>query len=176
MVPSNGHMRKEEWHTQVDNRLPTSQHPRHQGNTSRRKLSLTHGMVTTVYPFTETSPLQSSLLGITTDIAQPHKASDGYTRRYNKIVSSIQNKTKCVDDTLLWSNTIEESFFQAANWLDICGRYGITLNPDKFRFAQDVVEFSGFEMILSNHARNTSGPSPTSPAPQNLRSWFGWMN
>ena len=36
--------------------------------------------------------------------------------------------------------------FQAAQWPDICGRNGITLNPEKFIFAQDVVEFTGFEI------------------------------
>ena len=71
---------------------------------------------------------------------------DGYTRRYDEITSSTPNKTNCVDDTLLWSDTIEESFFQATNWLDICGRHGITLNPEKFHFSQDEVEFAGFEI------------------------------
>ena len=46
-------------------------------------------------------------------------SGDGYTRRYDEITSSIPNKTKCVDDTLLWADTIEESFYQAAHWLDI---------------------------------------------------------
>ena len=73
---------------------------------------------------------------------------NGYTRRYDEITSSIPNKTKCVDITLLWSDTIEESFFQAANWLDTCGKHGITLNPDKFRFTQDEVEFAGFEVMV----------------------------
>ena len=73
-------------------------------------------------------------------------SGDRYTRRYDEITSSIPNKTKCVDDTLLWSDTIEESFFQASNWLDTCGRHGITLNPEKFRFAKDEVEFAGFEI------------------------------
>ena len=76
-----------------------------------------------------------------TDIApapQGYIASgDGYTRRYDEITASIPNKTKCVDDTLLWSDSIEESFFQACNWLNICGTHGITLNPEKFRFAQE---------------------------------------
>ena len=68
-------------------------------------------------------------------------SGDGYTRRYDEIISSVPNKTKCVDDALLWSDTIEESFFQACNWLHICGAHGITLNPEKFRFAQDIVRF-----------------------------------
>ena len=108
-------------------------------------------------------------------------SGDGYTRRYDEITSSIPNKTKCVDDTLLWSDTIEESFFQAANWLDTCGRHGITLNPEKFRFAQDEVEFAGFE-ITNDTVRPckryiraiTDFPTPQSLT--DIRSWFGLVN
>ena len=108
-------------------------------------------------------------------------SGDGYTRRYDEITASIPNKTKCVDDTLLWSDSIEESFFQACNWLDICGKHGITLNPEKFRFAKDVVEFAGFEITndtvrpCKKYIRAIS----EFPTPQNLtdvRSWFGLVN
>ena len=64
----------------------------------------------------------------------------------DEVVASFPQKTKCVDDTLLWSDTIHDSFHQAAKWLGVCGRNGITLNPDKFMFAQDSVEFAGFEI------------------------------
>ena len=77
-------------------------------------------------------------------------SGDCYTRRYDEIVSDIQNRTKCVDDALLWADTLEESFFQAVQWLDICGRHGITLNPEKFVFGQDTVEFAGFEITLNS--------------------------
>ena len=88
--------------------------------------------------------------------------SNRYTRRYDKITSSIANKTKCVDDTLLWSDTIKESF-QAANWLDTCSRQEITLNPEKFCFTQDEVKFAGFE-ITSDTVRPC------------ITSWFGLVN
>ncbi len=90
------------------------------------------------------------------------------------------NKTKCIDDTLLWSDTIEDSFSQAA-WLDTCGKHGITLNPQKFRFAQDEVEFAGFE-ITSDSVRPCKKyikAIADFPTPQNLtdiRSWFGLVN
>ena len=71
-------------------------------------------------------------------------SGDGYSRRYDEVVALFPRKTKCIDDTLLWSDTIHDCFFQAAQWLDICGRHGITLNPEKFIFAQDEVEFVGF--------------------------------
>jgi hypothetical protein len=49
-------------------------------------------------------------------------SGDGYSRRYDEIVADIGDKTKCMDDTLLWSDMINESYFQAVQWLDICGR------------------------------------------------------
>ena len=73
-------------------------------------------------------------------------SGDGYSRRYDEIVSTISNKTKCIDDTLLWANNLEECFHQAVEWLDICGKNGITLNPEKFKFGHDTVEFAGFEI------------------------------
>ena len=71
-------------------------------------------------------------------------SGDGYIKRYDEIVADVPNKTKCVDDALLWADDLQESFYQAVNWLDVCGRNGITLNPEQFVFGADVVEFAGF--------------------------------
>ena len=80
----------------------------------------------------------------------------------------------------MWSDTIEDAFFQAAEWLDICGRNGITLNPSKFSFTQTTVEFAGFELTLT-----TVRPCPryleaiqNFPTPNitDVRSWFGLVN
>ena len=108
-------------------------------------------------------------------------SGDAYTRRFDEIVSDFPNKTKCVDDALLWGASIEECFFQAARWLDICGRNGITLNPEKFIFAQENVEFAGFEI-----SPTTVRPCPklfdaikNFPTPSNItdmRSWYGLVN
>ena len=108
-------------------------------------------------------------------------SGDGYSRRFDEIVATVSRKTKCVDDTLLWSDSIEEAFFQAAQWLDICGHNGIVLNPSKFVFAQKTVAFAGFE-ITETKVR----PCPRLieaikdfPTPQNItdvRSWFGLIN
>ncbi|GFR80773.1 enzymatic polyprotein, partial [Elysia marginata] len=64
-------------------------------------------------------------------------SGDGYTRRCDEVIAEIPNKTKCVDDALLWADTLEESFHQAVQWLDICGRHGIILNPEKCIFGSD---------------------------------------
>ena len=108
-------------------------------------------------------------------------SGDGYTRRYDEIVSDINNHTQCIDDTLLWSANIEEAFHQTVNWLDICGRNGIVLNPEKFKFAADTVEFAGFEITP-----HTVRPCPRLtdaiskfPSPKNItdvRSWHGLIN
>lgn len=50
--------------------------------------------------------------------------------------------------------------------LDICGRHGITLNPDKFRFAMDTIEFAGFEITTHSvrpSVKYTKAISETSP-------------
>ena len=108
-------------------------------------------------------------------------SGDAYSRRFDEVVSHIPQKTKCIDDTLLWSDSIEKAFFQAVDWLDTCGNEGITLNPEKFQFAQDTVEFAGFEITPT-----TVRPCPkfleairNFPTPKNItdiRSWFGLVN
>ena len=108
-------------------------------------------------------------------------SGDAYTSRYDTIIMDVQNKVKCVDDTLLWSKSIAESFEQAAHYLDLCGRNGIILNPKKFHFAKDEVEFAGFKIDKTNVS-----PVPTFlkaieefPTPKNItdiRSWFGLVN
>ena len=86
-----------------------------------------------------------------------------------------------MDDTLLWSDTIHDCFFQAAKWLGICGRNGIILNPEKFVFAQDNLEFAGFE-ITSDTVRPCKKylraimEFPTSRNITDVRSWFGLLN
>ncbi|KAK3875216.1 hypothetical protein Pcinc_011499 [Petrolisthes cinctipes] len=57
------------------------------------------------------------------------------------------------------SHTIEKAFFQAVEWLDVCGHNGITLNPSKFSFAKTTVEFAGFEIT----------PTSVHPCPHYLK-------
>lgn len=108
-------------------------------------------------------------------------SGDGYSRRFDEIVSEVPNKTKCIDDTLLWSDDLESSFFQAVDWLDLCGRNGITLNPEKFQFGQDTVSFAGFEITRDSvrPCKKFLDAIQNFPTPQNIhdiRSWFGLVN
>ena len=108
-------------------------------------------------------------------------SGDGYTRRYDELVADKRDKTKCIDDVLLWADSIEKSFHQTVEWLDLCGRNGITLNPEKFAFAEETVEFAGFEIgpdTVRPSSRYMQAISDF-PKPRNItdvRSFFGLIN
>ncbi|CAC5426162.1 unnamed protein product [Mytilus coruscus] len=86
-----------------------------------------------------------------------------------------------VDDTCMWANSIEAAFFQACEWLDLCARNGITLNPKKFQFAQDTVNFAGLTITQTNIRPSTKFLDAISnfPTPTDItgaRAWFGLIN
>ena len=108
-------------------------------------------------------------------------AGDAYTDRYDRIVKDVRRKTKCVDDTLLWSSNVEEAFTQVCEYLALCSANGIMFNPRKFVFCEDTVDFAGFEI----------GPSSVKPGAKvletireflepktiaNIRGWLGLIN
>ena len=68
-------------------------------------------------------------------------AGDAYTERFDRIIADIPNKTKCVDDTIMWANSIEESFYDTCRFLTLCSQNGIVFNREKFVFCKDEVEF-----------------------------------
>jgi hypothetical protein len=108
-------------------------------------------------------------------------SGDGYSRRFDELVAHVPNKTKCVDDTLLWATDLRKSFFQAVDWLDLCGHHGIILNPEKFVFGADTVEFAGFEITHDSvrPCKKFLNAILNFPKPTNItdiRSWFGLIN
>ena len=127
-------------------------------------------------------------------------SGDAYTRRFDEIASDFPNKIKVIDDVLLYtpldvaehdtpaedrldtpSNSIRDSFFQAAAWLDLCGRNNITGNPTKFRMGEIETDFASFHLT-----ENSVGPCRSFleaihnfPTPKNItdmRSFFGLVN
>ncbi|XP_038061674.1 uncharacterized protein LOC119732286 [Patiria miniata] len=160
-------------------------------STSRLLMLMLRGKRTTSHhPFTRLDQSQTGKRKLITPwgryryktAPQGHIASgDGYTRRYHEFVSDIPNKTKCVDDVLLWADSLADCFFQAVQWLDTCGRNGITLNPDKFVFGEDTVEFAGFEITPDSvrPCRKNLQAILDFPTPKDItdvRSWFGFVN
>ena len=108
-------------------------------------------------------------------------AGDAYTERFDKIISEFRDKTKCVDDTLLWSKDIKSSFIQTCEFLTHCSRNGIVFNPSKFQFSRDEVDYAGFTI-----GKDSVKPAPkiletisSFPVPKNIsdvRGWFGLIN
>ena len=93
----------------------------------------------------------------------------------------VPDKTKIIGDTLLWSSDIEQSFFQTADWLDLCGRNGVIGNPAKFVFAKDDTDFASFQVGITPVAPCESFMEAIRnfPTPKNttdIRSLFGLIN
>lgn len=90
-------------------------------------------------------------------------------------MSEVKRKTKCIDDALLWSNTMEGAYHQAT---DICANHNITLNPDKFHFTEDVVDFAGFEITNTavKPCRKYLRAIHTPKGITDVRSWFELIN
>ena len=108
-------------------------------------------------------------------------SGDAYNQRFDAIISHITNKVKCVDDTCLWADTLEASFFQTVEWLDLCARNGITLNPKKFQFAQNTVTFAGLQITPTSVTPSEKFLDSISkfPTPRDItgaRAWFGLVN
>ena len=67
------------------------------------------------------------------------------------------------------------------DFIELCGRAGIVLNPEKFQFCQAAVDFAGFRI-----SKDTVEPLPkyldairAFPTPKtttDIRSWFGLIN
>ena len=107
-------------------------------------------------------------------------SGDGFTDRMDRAFEDFQRMERCVDDTLLYDNTIEEQFHRTCQFLDRCGSNGIILNPKKFQFAMEEVDFVGFTISTTG----VRPPTPlldsirTFPSPKNItdvRSWFGMV-
>ena len=108
-------------------------------------------------------------------------SGDGYTQRFDSIITDFKNKVKCIDDTLMWEKDIEQAFYQNCKWLDLCGRNGITLHPKKFQFAQDIVDFSGLTITSDSikPQQKFLDSILLFPTPKDIsgaRAWFGLVN
>ena len=82
---------------------------------------------------------------------------------------------------LLYDTDIESAFYHTWDYLVICAEKGIVLNPDKFQFCRDTINFAGLTITPTGIS-----PSPTLlsaiqdfPTPKDItgaRSWFGLVN
>ena len=108
-------------------------------------------------------------------------SGDGYNRRFEAILTDLEPKERCVDDTIHYDNDLVEHWWRTIDRLILVGRSGIVLNPDKFVFAKKCVEFAGFRISESSIeplpkylSAIQDFPTPTSTT--DIRSWFGLVN
>ena len=73
-------------------------------------------------------------------------SGDGYTHRFAQITQGIENKRTIVDDTVIWSDSVEEKFNDVCKLLTVCSEAGLIFNSDKFQFGLDKVDFAGLEI------------------------------
>ena len=108
-------------------------------------------------------------------------AGDAYTARYDRIIEEFKDVKKCVDDSILWAETLEDIFHHTCRYISHCAGAGISFNPSKFRFGAEEVEFLGF-MITKEGVRPTDeyiSSIRDFPEPKDItgaRSWFGLIN
>ena len=107
-------------------------------------------------------------------------SGDGYNQRFDRIIEDVERHTKCVDDVVEWDiyEDIAQHWWRVIDFLELCGRNGITLNLSKLQFCQVEIEFAGF-VVTEDHVK----PLPryldairNFPRPSNItdiRSWFG---
>ena len=105
-------------------------------------------------------------------------AGDAYTDRMDRIFEDFPRSKRCIDDTLLWDNSIEEQFHRCCKFLDRCAENGVILNPTKFAFAQRELDFLGFRVTNTGvqPTKEFTDNILTFPSPANItdvRSWFG---
>ena len=110
-----------------------------------------------------------------------HASGDAYTRRFDDITRSFTDVARCVDDSLLWDDSIEQSFYHVVDYLKHCSDNGIVFNLEKFVFAQEECEFAGFELTKDGYRppkRKLEAikgfPTPTTIT--DIRAWFGLVN
>ena len=106
---------------------------------------------------------------------------DGYSRRFDEIISDIKQKTKIVDDTALWDSNLETHWWRMIEFIERLGQNGIILNKEKFQFAQRLIDYAGFRITETQiHPQekflNAIREFPTPTKITDVRSWFGLVN
>jgi len=88
-----------------------------------------------------------------------------------------------VDDTCLYDvlDELEQHWWRTIDYLVLCGKNGIILNPEKFQFARKTVDFAGFRVSDSSieplpKYLDAIRDFPTPISNTDIRSWFGLVN
>ena len=110
-------------------------------------------------------------------------SGDAFNERMDEIFNEFQNKARCVDDAAIWTTGggVADHFLKVAEYLDICARNNIVLNPKKFQFCKDTIDFAGFRVSPTSlmPSGKTLDAIRKFPKPKDItgvRAWFGLVN
>ena len=96
-------------------------------------------------------------------------------------MEGFENHKTCVDDSVIYDETIEENFYRVCRFLEQAARGGCTFNPRKFQFGSHDVNFLGFQLTAggvkpTKEFLNNILSFPTPRSITDIRSWFGAIN
>ena len=99
------------------------------------------------------------------------------TKWYDNIIKSVPSKKKVVNDTLLYTYNIEESFFATWDFLTLMANNDIAANANKVQFCQETVKFVGLTVASAGVApsHKTLVTIQNFPTPTDI-TWFGLVN
>ena len=110
-------------------------------------------------------------------------SGDAYTRRYDDIIKVVPRKHKIVDDVLLNVKDVSQAFYHTFDFLVLCAKNGVTINPQKFKFAHKGVDFVGYSIGWESYRSPdemlksiNNFPMPENPTLSDIRAWFGLVN
>ena len=106
---------------------------------------------------------------------------DEYCRRGDIAIAGLSNVEKVMDDVIVFDDNFDQHVDRVRALLLRCREHGITLNPDKFKFAEKEVKFVGF--IINAHGVSTDPDKlkaisefPIPSCLTDLRSFMGLIN
>ena len=106
---------------------------------------------------------------------------DEYCRRDDLAIAGLSNVEKVMDDVIVHDENFEQHFESVRSMLLRCREHGITLHPNKFKFAENEVNYVCFE--INAEGVNTDPEKlkaiaqfPTPTCLTELRSFMGLIN
>ncbi len=106
---------------------------------------------------------------------------DEYCRRTDEIFTGLEQFRKVVDDLLIYGSSKQDLLNHVLQVLDRCRKNRITLNPKKFQFGLDTIDYVGYKVSKDGVQVNdkkiegiTKFPQPTNT--KELQSFMGLVN
>ena len=107
--------------------------------------------------------------------------SEHYNRRMDEAFSGLTGYRRIVDDIVIYDSDETQHAQHVRQFLQRCAEQRITLNPDKWEYAQPHVTFAGFSLSQDGYSVDSSITDAIAnfPTPSNrtdLRAFFGLAN